>query len=335
MSTILITGAGGLVGATTSGYFHGQGYRIVGVDNNPRSDVHELSSSLTNFVRCHADVRDEPSLLKIFVDYGRDVKAIIHCAARKAYGGNADEYFQVNTAGTINMLDLWCRYCPSAVFVYPSTIKVYNDFPNTLNYHSFDSRFDLDSSHQYYNGFDESLPIDQGASNFYGRSKAAADLFVQEYVYQYGLHAVCLRASCLVGSQNTAVETRGMLSQIMYCTYTGTPYSIYGYGGLQVRDQLYVGDLVKAFHRVISKSKGVVYNIGGGRPNACSIREAIAHCEEITGNRLEHSSHSKRTGDHCWWITNNVKFTEDYPGWKVGVGLDEMLQGIYSSYTGH
>jgi CDP-paratose 2-epimerase len=342
MDTMLITGAGGLVGSSAVEHFHAQGYNLVGVDNNLRGrllhdpkastqwNIERLTRTLSKFTNHPYDIRDKQALTPLFSDGGKQIRAVVHCAAQTAHEGELLEDFQINTLGTLNLLDLWHKYCPEAVFVYLSTIKVYGNYPNTLKYERLTSRYDLKLSDRYYQGFDEGVSIDQGMSSFFGRSKTAADLYVQEYAYQFGLKTVCFRASCLTGGQHSGTEAHGMLSYMMRCAYTKTPYRIYGYEGLQVRDQLHAKDLVEAINNVITNPKSnVVYNIGGGRNSTCSTLEAIEICQKITGNKMSYSHQSMRTGDHRWWITDNSRFIRDYPKWKANYSLGDILQDIY------
>lgn len=342
MDTILITGVGGLVGSTTAEHLHARGYSIIGIDNDLRGklladpkgstqwNMDRLTATLPHFMNYPIDVRDRASLSSVFTKHGKDIKVIVHCAAQPAHEGKVREDFEVNAVGTLNLLELWYGHCPAAIFIYISTIKVYGSYPNTLEYLVSPMRFDLDPRHPHFNGFDEKVPIDQGMSSFFGRSKTAADLYVQEYAYQYGLRAVCFRASCLTGGLHSGTEAHGMLSYMMRCAYTKTPYRIYGYNGLQVRDQLHADDLTRAIEEVITNPKEhVVYNIGGGRANACSIGESIEYCERLSGNKMTYSHLPMRMGDHRWWITDNGRFMRDYPNWKIKCSLDEILQDIY------
>jgi CDP-paratose 2-epimerase len=214
-----------------------------------------------------------------------------------------------------------------------STIKVYGDYPNTLQYEKQPTRFDLPTWHQNYQGFDEHAPIDQnGLSSFFGRSKTAADLYVQEFAAQFGLNAACLRASCITGGRHSASETHGMLGYMLKCAYLKTPYRVYGFDGLQVRDQIHATDLVKAIAEIVADPKErVVYNIGGGRENACSMLEAIKMCEAITGNKMAVSFHPARTGDHRFWITSNDTLQDAYPKWKVEIPLPNIMEDILAN----
>lgn len=343
METMLITGVGGLVGSATAEHFHARGYQIIGVDNDLRGrllgdpkgstqwNIDRLASSLTRFKNYPCDVRDHKTIEDIFKGDARHAKVIVHCAAQTAHEGEVTEDFAINAIGTLNLLKLWRQYCPEAVFIYCSTIKVYGNYPCTLQYDSLPSRFDLDPHHRYFKGFDETVSIDQGMSSFFGRSKTAADLYVQEYSYQYGLHAACFRASCITGGLHSGTEAHGMLSYMMRCAATRKPYCIYGYQGLQVRDQIHSHDLAAAFEHVIQAPKrDVVFNIGGGRENACSVLEAIDVCERITGNKMTVSHGEQRHGDHPWWITDNARFEANYPEWKIAIPLSKIFEDIYA-----
>jgi CDP-paratose 2-epimerase len=341
--TIIITGVGGLVGSAAAEHFHGLGYSIFGIDNDSRGKMlHDPKASTGwniarlkqtighRFHNCAVDVRDTLEIDAIVRGLGWDVAAIIHTAAQTAHEGSLREDFSVNAGGTLNMLDAWRQFCPEAVFVYTSTIKVYGGFPNTLGYVTDGDRYDLPPDHRYHRGFDETVPIDQsGMSSFFGRSKAAADLYVQEFAAQFGLKAACLRASCITGGMHSASEAHGFLGYLMKCAYLKTPYRVYGFDGLQVRDQIHASDLVSAIAEIVDDPKDrVVYNVGGGRQNACSVLEAIGMCESLTGNKMQVSFHPARTGDHAFWITDNAALKLAYPSWNVTIPLTSIMEDI-------
>lgn len=341
-NTIIITGAGGLVGCAAVEHFHGLGFSIIGIDNDSRGrmlhdpkastgwNIERLTRDLPRFRNISADVRDTLEMDAIVAGIGYDVAAIIHTAAQTAHEGSLREDFSVNANGTLNLLDAWRQFCPEAVFVYMSTIKVYGGYPNLLEYKKCPTRYDLPIKHRYCKGFDETVPIDQsGMSSFFGRSKTAADLYVQEFAAQFGLKAACLRASCITGGRHAASEAHGFLGYLMKCAYLKTPYRVYGFDGLQVRDQIHASDLVSAIAEIVDDPKDrVVYNVGGGRQNACSVLEAMSICETLTGNRMEVSFHPERTGDHRWWITSNAALEAAYPKWKVSLPLFRIAEDI-------
>jgi len=341
-SKVLVTGVGGLVGSAVAERFHSDGWGIVGVDNDLRGtllkdpaastqwNIDRLSSTLPEFANYSVDVRDRAALATVFLQHDEQWGAIVHCAAQSSHEGNLWDDFSVNAVGTLNLLGLWKERCPEIPFVYMSTIKVYGDYPNQLHYILHDARLDLLPNSPYYRGFDEHLPVGEGTSSFFGRSKAAADSYVREYAFQYGMRAVCFRASCITGGYHSGAEAHGMLSYLMKCAITKTPYRVFGFGGRQVRDQLHAEDMAQAIYAYVHGSAPrSVYNIGGGRENACSILEAIELCERITGNKVKYSLHRERHGDHRWWVSNNALFKQDHPAWEITYSVEEMLQEIY------
>ena len=340
METLLVTGAGGLVGSKVVEYY-GILNNVIGIDNDSRSkllkdkgastkwNIDRLEEKYPNFRNFDIDIRNKHQVYEAGIKK-QNLKAIIHCAAQASHEGEVREDFSVNTFGTLGLLELWRDHCPDAVFIYLSTIKVYADYPNNLDYLELTTRYDLPPFVPHYNGFDEQVSIDQGISSFFGRSKTAADLYVQEFAHQYGMKAAVLRASCITGGNHSGVEAHGMLSYMMKCAVTNTPYNIFGYGGKQVRDQVHAFDVVRAIDAIIEDPKDIVYNIGGGRENSISILEAINKCQEITGNDMvdKLTMYDKRKGDHIWWITDTTKLRQDY-GWQPTVSLDDTLTCIY------
>jgi CDP-paratose 2-epimerase len=342
MPTIIITGIGGLIGSTAAEYFHARGYHIVGVDNNLRGvlmhdqygstqeTLDQLAKSLT---RCeiHAlDIRHRLPISTLLRDIRRtDVQAILHCAAQPAHEGEVREDFEINALGTLNVLDVWHHHLPQVLFIYCSTIKVYGDAPNRLGYKPHGDRLEPEDR-SIWGGFSESFPVGDGMSSFFGRSKAAADAYVQEYAHQYGLPAVCLRASCITGGRHAGTEAHGMLSYLMRCALTDRPYMIYGYDGRQVRDQLHADDFVQACALMVEKHpQQLVYNIGGGRANACSMLEAIDQCGRITGQKMAIKHAPARTGDHPWWVTDTRRLQQEYPTWAPRWGLNDIYTDLY------
>lgn len=344
MPRILVTGGGGLVGSAVCERFHAVWYEVVSLDNDLRGqllsdpegsvkwNLERLAKKLPHFTNYPIDIRSRRDVETVFADHKFD--AVVHCAAQTAHEGKLLEDFQVNMVGTLNVLQGWKKYCPKAPFVYLSTIKVYGSAPNRYfpDLYIKGSRFDLPEGHRYYKGFDETLPLGgEGAASFFSRSKTAADLYVQEFAYQYGLSAICLRPSCITGGFHAGTEAHGMLAYMMKCAVLQRPYTIYGYQGHQVRDQLHVRDLVDAIQLYIEHPKSLkVCNIGGGRQCMCSISEALKLCEEISGNRLIIQNGPGRMGDHAWWVTDSARFQQSYPTWRPRATLEEILIDIYT-----
>jgi len=339
MPRIFVTGGGGLIGSAVCEQLHAAGWDVLSIDNNlrrrlfgPSGDVQwnlARLEELPRFTNFFVDIRDKEMLTAIFGAYPFD--AIVHCAAQPAHDGEVLEDFSVNVTGTLNVLGAWKEFCPDAPFVHLSTIKVYGCAPNRLmDYYKNPHRFDLPQDHRYYDGFDESLPIvTDGATSFFSRSKRAAELYVQEYAHRWDLPIACFRPSCITGGHHAGTEAHGMLAYMMKCAVLRKPYTVYGHQGIQVRDQLHVSDLAAAVRAFIERpSPPVIYNIGGGRERACSVREAIGLCEQVAGNKMEIEYGPKRVGDHLWWITDTALFQRTY-SWEPQVSLEEILQDIY------
>lgn len=341
MPKILVTGSGGLIGSEVCERFHSLGYIVIGLDNNLRGQLYpegsvewnleRLAQSLPHFTNYSIDIRSKGDVQAIFDE--NKFNAVVHCAAQPAHEGDLRTDFAVNVLGTLNILEGWKARCPDAPFVYLSTIKVYGNSPNkyTTELGVGGSRLDLPRGHRFYEGFDETLPLGgEGAASFFSRSKTAADLYVQEFAYQFGLPATCLRPSCVTGGHHSGTEAHGMLSYMMKCAVQQRPYTIYGYEGYQVRDQLHVSDLVDAIQLFIERPAGpAACNIGGGRACSCSVLEALELCNEISGNRIAAQVGRGRAGDHAWWITDSTRFRQLYPAWQPRILLEEILLDIY------
>jgi CDP-paratose 2-epimerase len=258
----------------------------------------------------------------------------VHTAAQPSHDWAASDPqtdFAVNATGTLNLLEA-ARICaPDATFIFCSTNKVYGDLPNHLPLIEFDRRLDLSPDHRYYAGIDTSMSIDSSTHSLFGVSKTAADLLVQEYGRYFGMPTVAFRGGCLTGPNHAGAKLHGFLSYLMRCTMAGDRYTVLGYGGKQVRDNIHSADLVAAFddfHR--APRPGAVYNIGGGRASNCSVLEAIELCQEIADRELDWKlSEANRVGDHRWWISDLGPFQRDYPCWKIRYDVETVLREIY------
>ena len=346
MEVALITGSSGLIGGECVDFFASKFDRIIGIDNDMRSYFFgKESSTQWNQVRLrnlydhfephNIDIRDFESLERIFKKYGTDLKLIIHTAAQPSHDWAANEPvtdFGVNATGTLNMLELTRLYCPDAVFVFTSTNKVYGDTPNQLPLVERDTRWEIDESHPFYKeGIDESMSIDQSTHSVFGASKVAADILTQEYGRYFGLKTGIFRGGCLTGPNHSGAQLHGFLSYLMMCTLSGKPYSVLGYKGKQVRDNIHSYDLVNMFwHFYQNPGKGEVYNAGGSRFANCSIIEAIELCEKISNRKLNHRYvESHRMGDHIWYISDVSRFKRHYPGWNYKYDLESTLTEMH------
>ena len=262
---------------------------------------------------------------------------VIHCAAQPSHDWAAREPltdFEINAYGTLILLECFRKYSPKGVFIFTSTNKVYGDLPNELPLVEKETRFELDPSHQYYNGIDESMSIDQSKHSLFGASKASADLFVQEYGRYFGLNTACFRGGCLTGPAHSSAELHGFLAYLVKCIATGKKYSIYGYKGKQVRDNIHSYDLVNAFYHFYQNPRsGEVYNMGGSRHSNISMVEAISAIEQILGKKgdIEYSDFN-RIGDHIWYISDVSKFQRHYPDWNYRYDISLILKELCQVY---
>lgn len=351
MGICLITGSSGLIGSEAARFFHQKGLDIVGIDNNMREyffgrdgstewNKRGLKNELTRFEHYDIDIRDRDGIEKIYQKYNSDIVTTIHCAAQPSHDWAAKEPFtdfEINATGTLNLLESARKYSENASFIFTSTNKVYGDTPNNLPLIENESRFELASSHLYAEfGIDEQMTLDQSKHSLFGASKVAADIMVQEYGRYFDMKTACFRGGCLTGPAHSGAKLHGFLAYLAKCVVTETPYTIFGYNGKQVRDNIHAYDLVNAFWHFYSdpKAGGKVYNMGGGRHSNCSMLEAISNLEELTGKKLNYTlSNDHREGDHIWWISDVRKFKADYPGWNYRYDLNSILREIVDALT--
>ncbi len=346
MDIAIITGSAGLIGSEAVKFFADKGFEIVGIDNNMRKyffgveastawNAENLKETVSGYTHYEADIRKEKEIEKIFSKYGKDIKVIIHTAAQPSHDWAAKEPFTdftVNANGTLVMLEMTRKYCTDAVFIFTSTNKVYGDSPNFLPLVEGETRWEIDESHKYYeNGIDESMSIDQTKHSLFGASKVAADVLVQEYGRYFEMKTACFRGGCLTGPGHSGTQLHGFLAYLLKCAIMGDSYTVFGYKGKQVRDNIYSYDLVNMFwHFYQNPRKGEVYNAGGGRHSNCSMLEAIKTCEELTGKKMNWTySETNRIGDHIWWISDVSKFRNHYPEWEYKYGLSDIFQDIH------
>lgn len=348
MNIALITGSGGLIGSESVSFFANKFDLVVGLDNNLRQyffgkeastewNRDRLAEKFTNYKDYNCDIRDYSALEKIFVEYGNDISLIVHTAAQPSHDWAAKEPltdFNVNATGTLHLLELTRLHCPGAVFIFTSTNKVYGDNPNFLPLVELESRWEIDRLHPYFEkGIDEQMSIDHSKHSVFGASKVAADIMVQEYGKYFNMRTGVFRGGCLTGPNHSGAQLHGFLAYLMKCAITGNHYTIFGYKGKQVRDNIHSYDLVNMFwHYYQAPRMGEVYNAGGSRFSNCSMLEAITMCEEITGNKLSYSySETNRIGDHIWYISDVSKFQEHFPEWEFTYGIRETLTEMYHS----
>ncbi|MCH2173110.1 NAD-dependent epimerase/dehydratase family protein [Myxococcota bacterium] len=346
MSLAIVTGSAGLIGAESCRYLDEQGLEIVGVDNDMRRTFFgdeastdwsrkQLERNLHRYRHESLDIRDESGIDALFARYGRDISLIVHTAAQPSHDWAAREPktdFTVNANGTLNLLEATRNYSPDAVFIFTSTNKVYGDTPNQLPLVEQETRWELPDSHPYGpHGIDETMSLDSSMHSLFGVSKVASDLMVQEYGRYFGLHTGTFRGGCLTGPGHSGAQLHGFLAYLVKCAVDDTPYTVIGYGGKQVRDNLHSRDLVRAFwHFFQSPRAGEVYNMGGARHSNCSMREAITMAEQLTGRPMRWSyEEQNRAGDHIWWISDVRKFQAHFPDWRHEYDVEAILREIY------
>jgi CDP-paratose 2-epimerase len=316
--------------------------QMFGPDASTEATMHSLYEDVENFsCAISTDIRNKEKLFNQFsCDGKKGVSAVIHCAAQPSHDWAASDPmtdFDINARGTLNLLEATRKYCPEAVFVYMSTNKVYGDRPNDIWCAWNATRFKPTAAvGEAIEAIDETLSIDHCTHSLFGCSKLAADLYVQEYGRYFGMNTVCFRGGCLTGPAHAGTKLHGFLSYLVKCCVTGEPYEVIGYGGKQVRDNIHSADLVTAFDLFIQNPKqGAVYNIGGGRENSCSVLEAIALAEEVTGKKMQVTFKGEpRKGDHRWWISDCSKFKADYPAWQITKSLRQIVEEIAAAFEG-
>ena len=348
MSIVIITGSTGLVGSESVNFFSDKGFDVVGIDNNLRQfffgkdgSTKWIKSRLLKrnkkFRNYNIDIRNTSGLEKIFRKYNKNIKLILHCAAQPShdYGKNFPIIdFNINATGTLNLLELTKKFCSDAPFIFMSTNKVYGDNPNKLNFTEKKTRWELKKTDKYYSGINENFSIDSCTHSFFGVSKTYADLIVQEYGKNVGLKTVCFRSGCITGPNHSGAKLHGFLSYLVKLTLSKKKYSIIGYKGKQVRDNLHSYDLVNCFWHFFKKPRvGEIYNMGGGRYSNCSIIEALDIVENLTGlNINKQKIRTPRIGDHIWYISSLKKFKKHYPNWKQKYNTKKIIEELIENY---
>lgn len=350
MTTAIITGAAGLIGSEAALHFGGLGLDVVGIDNDMRRvffgadgstdwNRRRVEGSLgRSYTHLDIDIRDRAAIETVFARYGRDIGLVIHTAAQPSHdwaAGDPFTDFDVNAVGTLNVLQASRTHSHAAPFIFTSTNKVYGDRPNSLPLVELDTRWEIAPGHDYEAGIREDMSIDACLHSVFGASKVAADVMVQEYGRYFDMPTACFRGGTLTGPQHSAAQLHGFLGYVMRCAMTHTPYTIFGYGGKQVRDAIHSKDLIDAFDQFWREPRvAEVYNIGGGRFSNCSVLEAISLAEKITGDEMDWSySETNRTGDHIWWIGDNGRFEQHYPGWRLQHDVEDILTEMHQANT--
>ena len=349
MKIALITGSCGLVGSESAIYFSKKGFQILGIDNNTRKfffgkdgDISwikkKLKKNLKNYSHYNIDIRNYLALKRIFSKYKKNIKVIIHAAAQPSHDWAKNKPFidfDINAKGTLNLLELTKLYCTEAPFIFMSTNKVYGDNPNYLPLIEKKTRWEIKSTHKYKLGIDETMSIDNCTHSFFGASKSYGDLIVQEYGKNIGLKTACFRAGCITGPNHSGAKLHGFLSYLVKTSVQKKEYTLIGYKGKQVRDNIHSQDLVECFWEFYKKPFcGKIYNIGGGRFSNCSILEAINIVEKIKKIKVKKKIlKNNRVGDHIWYVSNMKKFKRDYPNWKQKYSTEKIIKELIVQFS--
>ncbi len=346
MNKMIVTGSGGLIGSEVVSHFAENGWKIYGIDNNMRADFFgpngdtkwnqkRLVVKYKNFNYVEIDIRNRGDV----IDYIGEVKpdVIVHTAAQPSHDLAASrpfDDFDVNAVGTLNLLEALRRYDTEKIFVHMSTNKVYGDAPNDLDLIETETRWDY-AEDEYRNGIPETFRIDRSKHSLFGASKVAADIMVQEYGRYFGIPTCCLRGGCLTGPNHSGVELHGFLSYLIKCNILKDEYTIFGYQGKQVRDNIHSFDVVRFIEEFINSPKiAEVYNLGGGRENSISILEAFSLVEDISGKKMRYNySDKNREGDHICYISDLTKMRKDFPKWDITKDLKCTFNEIYESWA--
>jgi CDP-paratose 2-epimerase len=345
MKKLLVTGSSGLIGSEVVSFFADEGWRVYGIDNNMRANffgpqgdtswnTERLKKKYRNFSHSNIDIRNRKDVLAFIKEIRPS--AIVHAAAQPSHDLAASrpfDDFDVNAAGTLNLLEANRRTGPETPFVHMSTNKVYGDAPNELKLVELETRWDY-ADKEYHDGIREDFRIDQSKHSVFGASKVAADVMVQEYGRYFGMPTCCLRGGCLTGPAQCGVELHGFLSYLIKCNVEGTVYTVYGYKGKQVRDNIHSFDVTTMINAFIHKPRvAEVYNLGGGRGNSISILEAFKKIEAVSGKKMQYEYVEKnREGDHICYISNLGKLKSHYPEWGITKNLDAIFSEIYQAW---
>jgi CDP-paratose 2-epimerase len=342
---ILVTGSSGLTGSEVVTYFHNQGFTVHGIDNNQRADffgpqgdtswiTQRLTASLPNFRHHELDIRDRQGLLELVKEL--KPSAIIHTAAQPSHDLASEipfKDFDINAVGTLNLLESARQACPEAPFIHMSTNKVYGDLPNGIDLREQETRWEF-ADPAYANGIAENFSIDQSTHSLFGASKLAADIMVQEYGRYFNMPTCCLRGGCITGPNHSGVELHGFLSYLVRCNLEGREYSVFGYKGKQVRDNIHSEDVTRFIHAFyLAPRCGEVYNLGGGKSNSCSILEAFSLVEQVSGKKqLYRYLDQNRVGDHICYYSDLTKMKSHYPDWDITRSLRQTVTEIVNSW---
>jgi CDP-paratose 2-epimerase len=345
MPKVVVTGSCGLIGSEVSRFFARQGFQIYGIDDNhravffgPEGDtswvLDGLRQEIPGYHHAALDIRDRDGVLALLSEARPDL--IIHTAAQPSHDRAAAIPFldfEVNALGTLHLLEAARRACPESPFIHMSTNKVYGDRPNGIAMRELATRFDYDDP-AFEHGIPENLSIDQSTHSLMGASKTSADIMVQEYGRYFNMPTCCLRGGCLTGPNHSGVELHGFLSFLIKCSVEEREYKVFGYQGKQVRDNIHSEDVARFMFEFWKAPRvAEVYNLGGGKGNACSILEAFTLSAEITGRAMRYRYlDENRIGDHICYYSDLRKMKQHYPAWDITRSLPNIFEEIAASW---
>jgi len=345
MKRLLVTGSSGLIGSEVCLYFAGLGWEIHGIDNNQRAvffgpqgdtrwNQQRLQLRLPAFTHHELDIRNRHEVIQLIATVKPD--AIVHTAAQPSHDRAASipfDDFDTNAVGTLNLLEATRRFNTTVPFVHMSTNKVYGDTPNSIKMKELETRWDY-AEEQYAGGIPESFTIDQSKHSLFGASKVAADVMVQEYGRYFNMFTCCLRGGCLTGPNHSGVELHGFLSYLVKCNLEEKEYTVFGYKGKQVRDNIHSYDVARFIEAFIdAPRRAEVYNLGGGKENTCSILEAFEIAGSFSGKKMKYRYEDKnREGDHICYYSNLSKMKAHYPGWSITKSLEDTVGEIVNNW---
>ncbi|MRX48662.1 NAD-dependent epimerase/dehydratase family protein [Pedobacter puniceum] len=345
MKKLLVTGSSGLIGSEVCIHFANLGWEIHGVDNNQRAiffgpngdtrwNQNKLQSELKNFHHHEIDIRNRKDVINLIQEVRPN--AIVHTAAQPSHDRAAAipfDDFDTNAVGTFNLLEATRQYNTEIPFVHMSTNKVYGDAPNEIEMLELDKRFDYKDKN-YEHGISENFRIDQTKHSLFGASKVSADISVQEYGRYFNMPTACLRGGCLTGPNHTGVELHGFLSYLVKCNLEEKEYTVFGYKGKQVRDNIHSYDVARFIEEFINAPRiAEVYNLGGGKDNTCSILEAFDIISGISGKQMKYKyEETNRIGDHICYYSDLRKMKSHYPNWDITKSLQQTFEEIYQSW---
>jgi CDP-paratose 2-epimerase len=342
---LLVTGSNGLIGSEVCAYFGRHGFQVHGVDNNQRAvffgaagdtrwNQRRLQQTIPDYAHHELDIRNRAGVAALVRELRPNL--VVHTAAQPSHDRAAAipfDDFDTNAVGTLNLLEACRQACPEAPFIHMSTNKVYGDGPNRIPLEELSTRWDYADTHRQH-GIPETFPVDQCLHSLFGASKLASDVMVQEYGRYFSMPTCCLRGGCLTGPNHAGVELHGFLSYLVKCNLEGREYSVFGYQGKQVRDNIHSEDVAAFMHQFYQEPRcAEVYNLGGGKENACSILEAFDMVAELTGRKQRWAYVEKnRVGDHICYYSDLRKMRAHYPDWRITRRLPEILGEIVAAW---